>query len=122
MISFPHDIIPCLPRENYSVGRDPAVTSQTVIAGPSRNRWVNDAPSYLVNATLDIDHAQYAAWQSFFAAINHGQDWFQMDVDVEGVRETRQCHLRAMYSAQLVAADHWKVTLPLEVRLIDAAA
>lgn len=120
MIEFPHDVIPCLPRSGYGVGRDPAVRSNPSYEGGSRNRLVNDAPSYQVNVTLDIDDAQYTAWQSFFTALNHGADWFLMDVDVGLGPQQHQVHLRSMYSADRDDRLRWKVSLPLEVRMINA--
>ena len=117
MMKFPADIIGRPLVDAYSPVEAQGVSRLNTLKGRPRYELKDTQASHATQVTLQTDRAGFAAFQTFWASINYGVDWFLMDLtlDVLGTGSF-EVHATGPFQTVTEAAQHIKITIPLEIR------
>lgn len=114
MIKYP-TTFPCPDRTSYSVTKSPSTTTTPAVKGRNRHSLNDTKASYMVSLSLNfLSAAHFAEWQDFWRTINLGQDWFLMDLFVDGVQREMTVHSLGPWSSTISQSDIHTVNLTLE--------
>lgn len=116
MILFPENTIGCPQRSAYSYSKNASLTVAQLIKGRPRYELRDLNAVYMVDVMFDLSAGQFNAFQTFWMSINHGTDWFQMNLTLDRPTATlMECHATGPFAAR--GTDHlrWQVTLNMEV-------
>ena len=114
MIKYPLTVLPCPSPDQYDYTKTPAVTSRRVLSGRGRYELKDIHGVYLINMTLPMSDTQLMTWQTFWAALHMGKDWFEMSLYIDGTQRPMAVHAVTPWSASRQHGALSTVSLNLE--------
>ena len=120
--SLDTNIAGCVSKAGYSYILRPAMDRLPALRGRPRYRLKGLAPSFEVSVTVEMDNAQFSAWQAFWAGpVEKGAKPFVMRLTMDAALifseqdEAYVVQATGPWNATRGPNDRWQVAITLEV-------
>ena len=115
MNTYPAAVLGCPRPDGYGVTEGPAFDTQDGLKGRPRSRLRDTLPSTQFSLKFDFSDSQFNGWQSWWASLRGGTDWFTINLIVDVISGTDfECHALKPWSSQRTKDGRWVVTLDVE--------
>ena len=113
MMTYPASL-PCPNRESYNLMRQPATTRLPPLKGRPRHELLDLYAPDVASLSLTFTEEQFAEWQAFWAATNYGENWWLMDLYLDGTEQELEVHAMGAWSSTLKRNGIRSVALSVE--------
>ena len=115
MLRYEDTGLPCPARGEYEMSPATSNVRKPILRGRTRNTLTDEYATMRGSITMTFSAGEMASWHHFWAALDHGVDWFLMHLTIYDAEAEYPVHARGAFQAQNLPGNIWKVTLPVEV-------